>query len=70
MDSEFALHEFNSPHDVTDADPGDFSDGFPHYLWAWVDESAGHIHLGPSRRSWVWRRTRRPVLLRYTSRII
>ena len=40
---EFALHEFNSPHDVTDADPGDFSDGFPHYLWAWVDESAGHI---------------------------
>ena len=25
---EFALHEFNSPHDVTDADPGDFSRWF------------------------------------------
>lgn len=40
---EFALHELNSPQDVVDADPEDYADDFPHYLWAWIDKSAGHI---------------------------
>ena len=40
---EFALHELTSPQDVVDAGPDDYSDGSPHYLWAWIDKSAGHI---------------------------
>ena len=38
-----ALHELKSPQDVLDADPDDYPDGVPHYLWAWIDKSAGHI---------------------------
>jgi predicted PhzF superfamily epimerase YddE/YHI9 len=40
---EFALHELDSPQDVVDADPEDYADYCPHYLWAWIDKSAGHI---------------------------
>jgi predicted PhzF superfamily epimerase YddE/YHI9 len=40
---EFALHELDSPQDVVDADPEDYADGIPHYLWAWTDKSAGRI---------------------------
>ena len=40
---EFALEELDSPQDVIDAEPDDYAVDFPHYLWAWIDESAGHI---------------------------
>jgi predicted PhzF superfamily epimerase YddE/YHI9 len=40
---EFAIHDLGAPQDVIDADPEDYSDGFAHCLWAWIDESAGHI---------------------------
>lgn len=40
---EFTLHELDSPQDVVDADPEDYADDFPHYLWAWTDKSAGNI---------------------------
>ena len=44
--SEFAIHEFGSPQDLVNTDLEDYcSDDFPlpHYLWAWIDKSAGHI---------------------------
>jgi len=40
---EFALHQLDSPPEVVCADPEDYSDDFAHYLWSWVDNSAGHI---------------------------
>jgi predicted PhzF superfamily epimerase YddE/YHI9 len=40
---EFTLHELSSPQDVVDADPQDYADEFPHYLWAWIDKPARHI---------------------------
>jgi len=40
---EFALHELDSPQDVLDADPEDYSDDCAHYVWAWVDKPVGHI---------------------------
>lgn len=40
---EYALHELDSPQDVVEADRADYSDYSPHYVWAWIDKSAGHI---------------------------
>ena len=40
---EYALHQVDSPRDVVEADPADYSDYSPHYVWAWIDKSAGHI---------------------------
>lgn len=40
---DIALQELISPHDVVDADPGDYCDGVSHYLWAWIDKTAGDI---------------------------
>ena len=40
---EYALHKVDSPHDVLDADPEDYSGEYAHYVWAWTDKSAGHI---------------------------
>ncbi|OCB56108.1 hypothetical protein A9X02_08990 [Mycobacterium malmoense] len=40
---EFVLHELNSPHDVMDADPDDYFDGAPHYVWAWINRGAGYL---------------------------
>lgn len=40
---EFVIHDLTSPEDVLDADPSDYSEDFPHYLWAWIDRPAGHI---------------------------
>jgi len=40
---EFALHEFGSVDELLAADPADFPDDTPHYLWAWTDESAGSL---------------------------
>jgi predicted PhzF superfamily epimerase YddE/YHI9 len=40
---EFVIEEMPHPHDVMQADPDDYDDGFAHYLWAWGDKAAGHI---------------------------
>jgi len=40
---EFVMHELMSPQDVIEADPSDYSDGFPHYIWAWIDSEAGQL---------------------------
>jgi predicted PhzF superfamily epimerase YddE/YHI9 len=40
---EYALHELDSPQDVIEADPGNYSDYVPHYVWAWIDKPARHI---------------------------
>ena len=40
---EFAIHDLESIDDLAAADPADFSDDVSHYLWAWIDESAGSL---------------------------
>lgn len=40
---EFVMHELMSPKDVIDADPGDYFDDFPHYVWAWINRDAGYV---------------------------
>ena len=40
---EFVMHELISPQDVIDADPSDYADDFPHYVWSWIDCDAGHL---------------------------
>jgi predicted PhzF superfamily epimerase YddE/YHI9 len=40
---ELAIHEFDSADEVLGADPADFSVDVAHYLWAWVDRSAGSL---------------------------
>ena len=38
---DFAIHDLDSLGDLAAADPSDFPDDEAHYLWAWIDESAG-----------------------------
>jgi predicted PhzF superfamily epimerase YddE/YHI9 len=40
---EFAIHDLGSPEDVLSADPADYPDDIQHYLWAWIDKSAGEL---------------------------
>ena len=40
---EFEFHQLASPDEVTGADPDDYADDFAHYIWAWIDEGAGHL---------------------------
>lgn len=40
---ELAIHEFGSTEELLAADPADFPDGTAHYLWAWIDRSAGSV---------------------------
>lgn len=40
---EFAIHELASVAEVEAAAPSDFPDDVEHYLWAWIDQEAGHI---------------------------
>jgi len=40
---DFAIYDMDSVDDVAAADPDDYHDAVAHYLWAWVDEGAGHI---------------------------
>jgi predicted PhzF superfamily epimerase YddE/YHI9 len=40
---EFAIHDLESLEDLAAADPADFPDDAAHYLWAWIDESAGSL---------------------------
>jgi predicted PhzF superfamily epimerase YddE/YHI9 len=40
---ELAIHEFGSVEELFGADPADFADGTAHYLWTWLDRSAGSL---------------------------
>ena len=50
---DFAIYDLASVDDLMAADPDDYSDDVEHYLWTWLDKSAGTIrsrmfasHLG------------------------
>jgi predicted PhzF superfamily epimerase YddE/YHI9 len=40
---EFALHDLDSLDALAAADPTDYADDVAHYLWTWIDESAGSL---------------------------
>jgi predicted PhzF superfamily epimerase YddE/YHI9 len=40
---DFAIHDLDSLEDLATADPAGFPDDAAHYLWAWIDESAGSL---------------------------
>jgi predicted PhzF superfamily epimerase YddE/YHI9 len=40
---EFVIHDLQSVDEVADADPADLPDDAAHYVWAWIDESAGRL---------------------------
>lgn len=40
---EVAFHEFESVEQLLAADPAEFPDDTAHYLWAWIDQSAGSL---------------------------
>ena len=40
---EFAIHDLDSLEALFAADPGDFPDDVAHYLWTWIDRSAGAL---------------------------
>jgi len=40
---EFAIHDLDSLDELAAANPADFPDDVPHYLWAWADEPAGSV---------------------------
>jgi len=40
---DFAIHDLASLEDLAAADPSDFPDDAAHYVWAWIDESAGSL---------------------------
>jgi predicted PhzF superfamily epimerase YddE/YHI9 len=40
---EFDFRHLGSPEEVLTADPDDYSDDVPHYVWAWLDEPAGQV---------------------------
>jgi predicted PhzF superfamily epimerase YddE/YHI9 len=40
---EFAVHELGSADELLAADPAEFADDIAHYLWAWIDRSAGSL---------------------------
>ena len=50
---DFAIYDLGSVDELMAADPADYTDDVEHYLWTWLDESAGRIrsrmfatHLG------------------------
>jgi predicted PhzF superfamily epimerase YddE/YHI9 len=40
---DFAIYELASVDELMAADPSDYSDATEHYLWTWLDKSAGRI---------------------------
>ena len=40
---ELAIHEFDSVDELFAADPADFPDDTAHYLWTWIDRTAGSL---------------------------
>jgi predicted PhzF superfamily epimerase YddE/YHI9 len=40
---EFAIHDLESLDALAEADAADFPDDVAHYLWTWIDESAGSL---------------------------
>ncbi len=47
---EFAIHDLQSLDELAAADPADFPDDVAHYLWTWIDESAGSLRSQIFRR--------------------
>jgi predicted PhzF superfamily epimerase YddE/YHI9 len=40
---EFAIHDLGGVDELAAANPADYSDDVAHYLWAWIDETAGAL---------------------------
>jgi predicted PhzF superfamily epimerase YddE/YHI9 len=40
---EYAIHQLATAEELSMADPIDFSDDVPHYLWTWIDEEGGQL---------------------------
>ncbi|HEY0228356.1 MAG TPA: PhzF family phenazine biosynthesis protein [Mycobacterium sp.] len=40
---DFAVHELGSVSELLAVDPAEFPDDTAHYLWAWIDQSAGSL---------------------------
>ncbi|OMC13861.1 PhzF family phenazine biosynthesis protein [Mycobacterium sp. SP-6446] len=40
---ELFVHEFDTVDDLLAADPADYPDDTAHYLWAWIDQTAGSL---------------------------
>lgn len=40
---EFVIHELDSPDELGSAEPADYDDDAPHYLWTWIDRDAGRL---------------------------
>jgi predicted PhzF superfamily epimerase YddE/YHI9 len=40
---EFAIHELGSVEELAAADPADYPEDIEHYLWTWIDKSAGEL---------------------------
>ncbi|OMC50776.1 hypothetical protein A5745_04095 [Mycobacterium sp. IS-2888] len=40
---ELFVHEFDAVDDLLAADPADYPDDTAHYLWAWIDQTAGSL---------------------------
>jgi predicted PhzF superfamily epimerase YddE/YHI9 len=40
---EFAIHDLDSLDALAAANPADFPDNIQHYLWTWIDQSAGSL---------------------------
>ncbi len=40
---EFAIHDLGGADELAAADPADYSDDVAHYLWTWIDETAGSL---------------------------
>lgn len=39
----FAIHQLDSPAELSAADPADYPDDTAHYLWTWTDEASGAL---------------------------
>lgn len=40
---EFVIHELGSSAELVSAEPADYDDEAPHYLWTWIDRDAGQL---------------------------
>ena len=40
---EFVIEQLSSAEEVCNTDADDYSDGYPRYVWAWIDEARGIV---------------------------
>jgi predicted PhzF superfamily epimerase YddE/YHI9 len=40
---EYAIHQLGTAEELAAADPNEFSDDVPHYLWTWIDEANAQL---------------------------